>query len=339
MSRLLDPMHRRHIEALGIGPGARAVEVGCGNGSISAWLAERVGPGGRVVAVDLDLSLIDVTAPNLEPRQADICAGPVEPGGFDLVTARAVLHHVADAEAAIRNLAASLAPGGGDPADRARLPPGQRRRAARGAGLLGRLARLVARRRASTTISAARSPRGSPPWASSRSPARPRPPSTMAARPGPPTGSTRSPSSAPASWPRATSTTGSSTASSPSAPTRTGGPRRLRSRPSTPALPAAGERRVPPKRPDSPLPGGRCYRRSLSLTPRSPSSLLPPAIISSKASFFEVSTRPAPLRRRGCTANLASSARLDVRHAARLTTAVPPRRQSRRGQPGITGGR
>jgi SAM-dependent methyltransferase len=69
MSRLLDPMHRRHLEQLGVAPGARAVEVGCGNGSISAWLAQRVGPSGRVVAVDLDLSLIDVSAPNLEPRQ------------------------------------------------------------------------------------------------------------------------------------------------------------------------------------------------------------------------------------------------------------------------------
>ena len=112
MSRLLDPMHRRHLEALGVAPGTRALEVGCGNGSISAWLAERVGPGGRAVAVDLDLSLIDVRAPNLELRQGDIVAGPVDPGDFDLVTARAVLHHVADAEAAIRNLVASLAPGG-----------------------------------------------------------------------------------------------------------------------------------------------------------------------------------------------------------------------------------
>jgi 2-polyprenyl-3-methyl-5-hydroxy-6-metoxy-1,4-benzoquinol methylase len=41
MSRLLDPMHRRHIERLGAGPGAQTLEVGCGNGSISAWLAER----------------------------------------------------------------------------------------------------------------------------------------------------------------------------------------------------------------------------------------------------------------------------------------------------------
>jgi SAM-dependent methyltransferase len=112
MSRLLDPMHRRHIEALGVGPGARTLEVGCGNGSISAWLAERVGPGGRAVAVDLDLSLVDVSAPRLELRQGDIVAGPIDPGGFDLVTARAVLHHVTDFDAAIRNLVASLAPGG-----------------------------------------------------------------------------------------------------------------------------------------------------------------------------------------------------------------------------------
>jgi SAM-dependent methyltransferase len=112
MSQLLDPMHRRHIESLGVGPGVRALEVGCGNGSISAWLAERVGPSGRAVAVDLDLSLVDVRAPGLELRQGDIVAGPVEPAGFDLVTARAVLHHVTDVEAAIRNLVASLAPGG-----------------------------------------------------------------------------------------------------------------------------------------------------------------------------------------------------------------------------------
>ena len=112
MSQLLDPMHRRHIESLGVGQGARALEVGCGNGSISAWLAERLGSRGRVVAVDLDLSLVDVRAPTLELRQGDIVAGPVDPGSFDLVTARAVLHHVTDIEAAIRNLAASLAPGG-----------------------------------------------------------------------------------------------------------------------------------------------------------------------------------------------------------------------------------
>src|SRR6478752_5802467 len=97
MSELLDPMHRRYIDALGVvRPGARTLEVGCGNGSISTWLAERVSPGGAAVAVDLDLSLIHVRMQNLEVRQVDILAGPVKRGAFDLVTARAVLHHIAE---------------------------------------------------------------------------------------------------------------------------------------------------------------------------------------------------------------------------------------------------
>jgi 2-polyprenyl-3-methyl-5-hydroxy-6-metoxy-1,4-benzoquinol methylase len=112
MSWLLDPMHRRYIESLNIGPGARTLEVGCGNGSISAWLGQRVAPGGgQAVAFDLDLSLVDMHAPQLALRQGDIVAGRVDPGAFDLVTARAMLHHVADAEAAIANLVASLRPG------------------------------------------------------------------------------------------------------------------------------------------------------------------------------------------------------------------------------------
>lgn len=113
MSELLDPMHRRYIDALGVvRPKARTLEIGCGNGSISAWLAQRVSPGGTAVAIDLDLSLVQVRTPNLELRKADIVAGPVERGTFDLVTARAVLHHVTNAQAAIANMIASLKLGG-----------------------------------------------------------------------------------------------------------------------------------------------------------------------------------------------------------------------------------
>jgi 2-polyprenyl-3-methyl-5-hydroxy-6-metoxy-1,4-benzoquinol methylase len=112
MSELLDPMHRRYLQSLDvIKSGARTLEVGCGNGSISAWLAQQIAPDGRAVAVDLDLSLVDVHLPNLEFRKENIMAQPVEPGSFDVVTARAVLHHVADAEKAIANLVASLRPG------------------------------------------------------------------------------------------------------------------------------------------------------------------------------------------------------------------------------------
>jgi 2-polyprenyl-3-methyl-5-hydroxy-6-metoxy-1,4-benzoquinol methylase len=113
MSELLDPVHRRHLESLDVvKSGASTLEVGCGNGSISAWLARQVGPNGRAIAVDLDLSLVDVQLPNLELRKDDITKGPVEPRSFDLVTARAVLHHLANAEKAIANLVASVRSGG-----------------------------------------------------------------------------------------------------------------------------------------------------------------------------------------------------------------------------------
>jgi len=113
MSRLLDPMHRRYIEELGaVRAGARTLEVGCGNGSVSAWLAGQVAPGGQALAMDLDLSLVGADAPGLAYRQGDILAGPVQPGDFDLVTARAVLHHVGDAATAVANLVASIRPGG-----------------------------------------------------------------------------------------------------------------------------------------------------------------------------------------------------------------------------------
>ena len=113
MSQLLDPMHRRYIESLGISRDARVLEVGCGNGSMSVWMAEHVAPDGHVIALDLDLSLVvNAQARGVEFRQGDIVTGPVDPGRFDFVTARAVLHHVSNAEAAIDNLVASLRPGG-----------------------------------------------------------------------------------------------------------------------------------------------------------------------------------------------------------------------------------
>jgi ubiquinone/menaquinone biosynthesis C-methylase UbiE len=59
MSSLLDPLHRRLIESLGISREARVLEVGRGNGSMSTWMAEPIAPDGQVVALDLDLSLVD----------------------------------------------------------------------------------------------------------------------------------------------------------------------------------------------------------------------------------------------------------------------------------------
>jgi SAM-dependent methyltransferase len=113
MSELLDPLHRGFLERLGLLPGWRCLEIGCGNGSVSQWLAAKVGPTGRVVATDLDLRYVDnLRAPNLKVRQLDILKDEVESGAYDLVTARAVLHHVRSPEKALEHMTAFLKTGG-----------------------------------------------------------------------------------------------------------------------------------------------------------------------------------------------------------------------------------
>ena len=48
LARLFDEGTIRHIEARGIRHGWHCLEIGGGGGSIAAWLAQRVGPEGRV---------------------------------------------------------------------------------------------------------------------------------------------------------------------------------------------------------------------------------------------------------------------------------------------------
>lgn len=102
MSQLLDPFERSHIERLGLREGWRCLEVGCGNGSIARWLAERVAPSGHVVASDLDISYIDSDQrPCLEVRKLDVLHDAIEEGEYDLVVARALLHHLPSARQAL----------------------------------------------------------------------------------------------------------------------------------------------------------------------------------------------------------------------------------------------
>lgn len=113
MSELLDPIERAHIARLGVCPGWRCLELGCGNGSIAVALAERVSPTGHVVASDIDLSCVgDLQAPCLEIRQIDILQDVIEQGSYDLVVARALLHHLTPAREALERMVTALKPGG-----------------------------------------------------------------------------------------------------------------------------------------------------------------------------------------------------------------------------------
>lgn len=113
MSALLDPVERSHFGQLGISPGWRCLELGCGNGSISRTPLEYVAPTGHVVASDIDLRYIkDLRAPCLEVRRIDLLNDPIEQGAYDFVVARALLHHLTPSQKGLERMVDALKPGG-----------------------------------------------------------------------------------------------------------------------------------------------------------------------------------------------------------------------------------
>ncbi len=112
LGRWRDPSTFAALEATGVGPGWRCLEVGAGAGTTSAWLAERVGESGSVLSTDVDLRFHGPAVGNTEIREHDITRDPLPEGTFDLVHARAVLQHVAERELALERMIAALKPGG-----------------------------------------------------------------------------------------------------------------------------------------------------------------------------------------------------------------------------------
>jgi 2-polyprenyl-3-methyl-5-hydroxy-6-metoxy-1,4-benzoquinol methylase len=108
-----DPGTIRHLEALGVGPGWCCLEVGAGGGSMALWLGAHVGPGGSVLATDIDTRFLDRLAhPQVTVRRHDIVREELPHGEFDLVYARSVLEHLPEREQVLRRLVAALRPGG-----------------------------------------------------------------------------------------------------------------------------------------------------------------------------------------------------------------------------------
>jgi ubiquinone/menaquinone biosynthesis C-methylase UbiE len=101
-------------------PGLAALDVGCGTGFPAIELANRLGPGGRVIPVDIWKAALDRTQQKavaqrlsgVAPIRAAAEALPLADGRFDLVLSNNGLNNVRDEIAAFAEIGRVTRPGG-----------------------------------------------------------------------------------------------------------------------------------------------------------------------------------------------------------------------------------
>ena len=109
---------REMIGALPLRPGDRVLDMACGAGVYSRWLAERVGPRGLVAGVDISRAFLDQArahaagAGRLAWQIGDIAGLPFADGAFDLAWGAQSMYSLPDPLAALRELARVTRPGG-----------------------------------------------------------------------------------------------------------------------------------------------------------------------------------------------------------------------------------
>ncbi|HEX3610899.1 MAG TPA: methyltransferase domain-containing protein [Sporichthyaceae bacterium] len=108
------------LDRIGVTSGWRVADLGCGPLGILDLLGERVGPGGRIVAVERDprmvehltLSLKERGLSNVEIVEADATATGLDPGSFDLAHTRLVLVNVFAPGRVLAEMLRLVRPGG-----------------------------------------------------------------------------------------------------------------------------------------------------------------------------------------------------------------------------------
>ena len=111
LEKVSDPVSQRQILATGLTAGWKCLEVGAGAGSIMRWMSEKVGPSGKVTAIDVDTRFVEKTSlSNVEVIKADI--NQVTLTDFDLIHARHILIHLKDYPDTIAKMLSMLKLGG-----------------------------------------------------------------------------------------------------------------------------------------------------------------------------------------------------------------------------------
>lgn len=108
------------LERCGPGPGARALDVGCGPLGIVDLLAERVGTDGEVVGLDVQAEMVDRARREIADRglgnvrlvHGDAAKSGEQPAAFDFVHTRLVLMNVPHSDAVLNEMITLTRPGG-----------------------------------------------------------------------------------------------------------------------------------------------------------------------------------------------------------------------------------
>lgn len=119
LSRVFSETTTRLLDHVGIREGMSCLDAGCGGGDITADLARRVGPGGRVVGIDRDPIVVDIARQeaaaghldNVEFRVCDVFEVE-DTECFDAVYVRFVLSHLPDPGMAMARMVGALRRGG-----------------------------------------------------------------------------------------------------------------------------------------------------------------------------------------------------------------------------------
>ncbi len=103
------------LDAAAVAEGTRLLDVACGTGVVARTGAERVGPGGSVVGVDLNEAMLTVARrvrPDLDWRRGDAGALPVGDGEFDAVTCQMAMMFFPDRRRAFSEMRRTVRPEG-----------------------------------------------------------------------------------------------------------------------------------------------------------------------------------------------------------------------------------
>ena len=103
------------LDAAEVTTGDHVLDVACGTGIVARPAAERTGPAGRVVGLDLNEAMLAVARrvrPDLEWRQGDATSLPFPDDSFDVALCQSGLMFVSDPAAAVVEMARVVPPGG-----------------------------------------------------------------------------------------------------------------------------------------------------------------------------------------------------------------------------------